>query len=111
LYAVLKRSDSGYWIYQADFEERFLGQQIIHGIGELNVLALLVAEEVGASMGEYLLLMPSGTHYRRVGIARRPFSNDPAFEEADSLSKHLDSLQRSDSDFIARSTRRTIILE
>jgi hypothetical protein len=111
LYAVLKRSDSGYWVYKVIQDVSRAVEQIVLGNEEHDVMALLVAEEDEASMGEYLLLVPSGTHYRRVGIARCPDRYDPTFTEADTLAKHLDSLQRFDSDFIARSTRRTIILE
>jgi hypothetical protein len=91
-----------------DVEEN-LCQQISHG--NFDVIALLVAEDDEKSMGEYLLLMKSGSHYKRVGIARCPAMYDLTVTKAESFSKDFDALQRFDSDFIARSIRRTVILE
>jgi hypothetical protein len=89
--------------------------QSMMAFNTLNPLALLVDEGNPAKniMGTYLILVPNGSHFHRVGINvryGRKHQFDDRRPKEDLSSKEWEFLQRSDDDFFARKRKRTLIL-
>jgi hypothetical protein len=117
----------GYRIYGVKPSDRELHNQLVYGVnpngvdirtqlmGEpsLDGVALLLGEGSEESMGTWLILVPVGRHFRRVGITdfvgHRGWGHKPEFTENDLQSKDHGFLQRTDGEFTARAHRRTLL--
>lgn len=80
----------------------------------VEAVALLVCEESGSRMGKWLILVPSGSNYRRIGITLLPSiagNGGESFEEKDLLGGDHEFLRGTDLEFTARAVTRTLVLE
>jgi hypothetical protein len=112
---VLKISESSYWVctIQEDIES---SSQSMMALNTLNLVALLIDDGRAEKkrMRKYLVLVPHGSHFRRIGITNGhgdEYSLEGHHPGAGLSSKQWEFLQRTDDDFFAGKVRRTLILE
>jgi hypothetical protein len=114
-FGILKTSISTYhvWNVTQDVESP---RRSMAALNTLKSVALLV-DEGDAKLkirAKYLILVPHGSHYQRIGITDGP-GDECSFEdprpETEWSSIRFEYLQRTDDDFFAKKVRRTLILE